>query len=108
MNSKSTLIRARWLIPNPSDGRVLEDYGVLCIDVCIAWIGPWSERAPAPPKAEQVELTGHALCPGFVNSHTHAPMPSPRLDYQPIGVRHIGRISENIEWRGLAHLNAGH
>ena len=74
MNSKSTLIRARWLIPNPSDGRVLEDYGVLCIDGCIAWIGPWSERTPAPPKTEQVELTGHALCPGFVNSHTHAPM----------------------------------
>ena len=74
MISTPTLIRARWLIPNPTEGRVLDDYGVQCSDGRIDWIGPWSERPPAEPKTEQVELTGHALCPGFVNSHTHAPM----------------------------------
>jgi imidazolonepropionase len=45
-----------------TDAAVVADFGT------ISWIGP---RADAPPCDEQCDLSGRAVVPGFVDSHSH-------------------------------------
>jgi 5-methylthioadenosine/S-adenosylhomocysteine deaminase len=69
-----TIIKARWVIPVVPEGQVLEDHALLISGDRIDAIIPSSEL-PTDAGAERlVDLPGHALIPGLVNAHTHAPM----------------------------------
>lgn len=74
MLQSDTIIKARWTIPVIPEGQVLEDYSVMVTDGRIEAILPNSEL-PAEFEARQtVDLPNHALIPGLINAHTHAPM----------------------------------
>lgn len=68
-----TLIFADHLIPILPHGAVLADSAIAIEDGWIRAILPAAE-AGAIEAPEVVRLPGHALLPGFVNAHGHAPM----------------------------------
>ncbi len=69
-----TLIHAEWIIPVVPEGEVLEKHAIAIDAGRIIEILP-SRDATAKYTAESVvELEGHALIPGLINSHTHAAM----------------------------------
>lgn len=68
-----TLIHAGHIIPVVPRGAVLEDHSLAITDGRISAILPRAE-AEAIEAAAVLELPGHALLPGFINSHGHAPM----------------------------------
>ncbi|KAA3621488.1 MAG: TRZ/ATZ family hydrolase [Proteobacteria bacterium] len=67
-------IHARWVIPVRPAGSVLENHVVVINDGRIIDILPARDaRARYSPK-EWLDRPRHALVPGLVNAHTHAPM----------------------------------
>jgi len=73
-NTVDTLIHAQWVIPVEPHGQVLENHSVAINRDRIEHLLP-SEQARCELSARDiVELPGHALIPGLVNSHTHAAM----------------------------------
>lgn len=69
-----TLIDARWVLPVEPVGAVLPGHSVAIRDGLIAAVAPTSE-AHARYRAERhFDLRRHALIPGLINLHTHAPM----------------------------------
>jgi 5-methylthioadenosine/S-adenosylhomocysteine deaminase len=69
-----TLIDARWVIPVKPAGRVLDDHCVAVRDARIVAVLPRTQAQAAYHAAERISLPRHALIPGMVNLHTHAPM----------------------------------
>ena len=68
------LLDASWVIPVKPAGCVLNNHAIAVCDGKIVALGTLQEmNAKFIPK-EKVHLNGHALVPGFVNAHTHAPM----------------------------------
>ncbi len=67
------LIHAGWVVPVVPEGAVLESHSVAISDGIIRAILPRAE-AEGKQADEIVDLPGHALLPGLVNSHGHAAM----------------------------------
>jgi 5-methylthioadenosine/S-adenosylhomocysteine deaminase len=53
---------------------LIEDGAVAVADGQIVAVGAASDLIPAYPAAEQIDARGHAVMPGLINCHTHAPM----------------------------------
>jgi 5-methylthioadenosine/S-adenosylhomocysteine deaminase len=68
------LIEARWVIPVEPDGAVLEQHAVVVNAGRIIDILPSAQAASEYRATKHKKLTGHALIPGLVNTHTHAAM----------------------------------
>ncbi len=73
MTQADTLIHAGHIIPVVPRGEVLENHSLAIADGRISAILP-REQAQTITAAEVLDLPGHALFPGFVNSHGHAAM----------------------------------
>ncbi|NOQ35716.1 MAG: TRZ/ATZ family hydrolase [Methylococcaceae bacterium] len=74
MINVDTLIYARWVIPVSPETKTLEYHCLAINDGRIVDLLP-SEMAAQKYTAHTVEkLLNHALIPGLINSHTHAPM----------------------------------
>ena len=69
-----TLIHARWVIPVEPAGQVLEEHSIGIVNGRIAVIAPQAEARSQITADEVLEMPGHALIPGLVNTHTHAAM----------------------------------
>lgn len=68
------LLHARWVIPVEPEGAVYSDHALAVHGGRIVDVLP-SARATACYRAREVErLDRHALIPGLVNAHVHAPM----------------------------------
>ncbi len=67
-------IDARWIIPVTAPGLVLERHSLLVNGGDIVDILPREEAGRRYAARQVVELDHHALAPGLVNAHTHAPM----------------------------------
>ncbi|NIR60869.1 MAG: TRZ/ATZ family hydrolase [Gammaproteobacteria bacterium] len=74
MEPVDTLIEARWVVPVEPDGAVREDHAVAVRNGRIAAVLPRDEARSRYDPAAIVQLQAHALIPGLVNAHTHAPM----------------------------------
>jgi imidazolonepropionase len=68
------------------DGSALRDLGVVADGAVvlegerIAWLGPTAELPPLPAGAEVLDVSGKAVLPGFVDSHTHLIFAGSRAD----------------------------
>jgi len=69
-----TLISAGYTIPVRPDRVLYEDYSVAVDGDRIVAVLPRADAERRWVDAQRVELPGHALLPGLVNSHTHTPM----------------------------------
>lgn len=67
------VIHAEWILPLEPADAVLADHAVAIRDGDIISVLPRQE-ALTLDCAERVDLPGHALIPGLVNAHGHAPM----------------------------------
>ncbi len=67
------VIHAEWILPLEPADAVLADHAVAIRDGDIVSVLPRQE-ALAIDTDERVDLPGHALIPGLVNAHGHAPM----------------------------------
>ncbi len=74
MSTVDTVINARWVIPVDLSDSVLEHHSIALSVNRIHSILPTSDAKRRFEDAEQVQLTTHAVIPGFVNAHTHAAM----------------------------------
>ena len=68
------LLAPDWIVTVDASDRVLEDHVIAVRDGRIADILPRAEAEPRYPDLHPVELPGHALMPGLINTHTHAAM----------------------------------
>jgi imidazolonepropionase len=77
-------------VTGPGEGRkggpAMRDLGVIAAGAAvldgerIAWLGPTAELPPLPPGAEVLDVTGKAVLPGLVDSHTHLIFAGSRAD----------------------------
>jgi 5-methylthioadenosine/S-adenosylhomocysteine deaminase len=74
MELVDTLISARWVIPVEPDTRVLEQHSVAVRAGRIVGIAPTDVARERYSADQQFDRPHHALLPGLVNAHTHAPM----------------------------------
>jgi len=68
-----TIINASWVIPVDPDNRILPNHSILIEAGRIVAILP-SQQVVEFQARKTVDLPGHALLPGFINTHTHAAM----------------------------------
>ena len=68
------IIHARWIIPVEPGHPVLTDHSLAIQGERIAAILPTAEWRSRLTARSELDLSGHALLPGFVNVHTHAAM----------------------------------
>ena len=68
------LLHARWLLPMNGPQQVLEHYSLAISGERIVDIGLRAELQQRFSPAREIELDNHALMPGLVNAHGHAPM----------------------------------
>jgi len=74
MQAVDTLLQARWIIPVEPENRVLDNHALVIRQGRILDILPTEQAKTRYTAAECIELPTHALIPGLVNAHTHAPM----------------------------------
>jgi 5-methylthioadenosine/S-adenosylhomocysteine deaminase len=74
METADLLIEARWVIPVNPANTALERHSVAVRDGRILAVLPTGEAQGRYSAAERVSLPRHALIPGLINLHTHAPM----------------------------------
>ncbi|MGY0215949.1 TRZ/ATZ family hydrolase [Endozoicomonadaceae bacterium StTr2] len=74
MSEIDTLIHARWIIPVNSSRDILEHHSLAVHDGRILAILPRAEAEQQYQPKQIKDLQGHALIPGFVNTHGHAAM----------------------------------
>ena len=74
MNTIDTLVHARWVIPVEPTGVVLEHHSIAIEDGAIRDVFPTAEDPPRYSARAVVDLPTHAVIPGLINAHTHAPM----------------------------------
>lgn len=72
--SERQLINARWVVPVEPAGAVLERHAVVVQAGRIEAVLPAAQAAERYPGCARIDLPGHALIPGLVNTHTHAAM----------------------------------
>ncbi len=69
-----TLINARWVIPVEPDDTVLDHHSIAIRDGKIVALLPTAEANKKYQAKDIIDLPHHALIPGLINAHTHAPM----------------------------------
>lgn len=69
-----TLIHARWILPTDGTRTLLEHHSLAIANDRIMAILPTPEARQQLKAHAVVELTDHALIPGFINAHGHTPM----------------------------------
>jgi len=74
MERIDTLLSASWVIPVEPAGEVLADHCVAIHRGRILSVLPGPDGQARYQADTEVHLDGHALIPGFVNTHTHAAM----------------------------------
>jgi len=74
MKTIESLLHPDWIICVDDENRVLKDHSLAIDDGKIIDILPTAEANQAYTAEHTHILTGHALIPGLINSHTHAPM----------------------------------
>lgn len=68
------LIEPEWLIPIEPDASVLEGHAVAVHEGAIIAVLPAEQARQRYQADDHVQLPGHALLPGLINSHVHNPM----------------------------------
>jgi 5-methylthioadenosine/S-adenosylhomocysteine deaminase len=94
MTTVDSLIYPRWIIPVEPAGAIYQKHALAIDSGRILDILPAAQAAERYQANQIVELPAHALIPGFVNAHTHAPMSLLRgladdLSLQPWLQQHI-------------------
>jgi 5-methylthioadenosine/S-adenosylhomocysteine deaminase len=74
MQQVDTIIHARWVIPVEPAGVVLDDHSLVIHDGRIEAIRPSNTVLEHYQATTEHHLPNHALIPGLINAHTHAPM----------------------------------
>ncbi len=74
MQQICTLIDASWIIPVVPANKVFEDHSLAISKDKIVDILPRSEASKKYKADKYIDLHGHALIPGLINTHTHAAM----------------------------------
>lgn len=74
MQQVDTIIDAGWVIPVEPSNTILENHSLVIDHGRIINILPSSDAASQYESSQHQKLTGHALIPGFINTHTHAAM----------------------------------
>jgi 5-methylthioadenosine/S-adenosylhomocysteine deaminase len=74
MDSVDLLIHARWVIPVEPHAIIHEHHAVAIRDGRIVALLPSAEARSRFSAEETIELSGHVLIPGLINTHTHAAM----------------------------------
>ncbi|MDT8397672.1 MAG: TRZ/ATZ family hydrolase [Pseudomonadales bacterium] len=69
-----TVIHARWIIPMTRQGIILSHHSLIIKNRKIAAIVPTSEAKSRYQARYEYQLDSHALIPGLINAHGHAPM----------------------------------
>lgn len=69
-----TIIKARWIIPVDDSKQILENHALVINHGHILDISPCESVEQQFNPTELINLTGHAIIPGLINSHTHACM----------------------------------
>jgi len=68
------LISGGLVVTLDDDWTLIEEGAVAVAGGAIVAVGPAAELAPAYRAAERIDASGHAVLPGLINCHTHAPM----------------------------------
>lgn len=74
MRQAETILLPEWVIPVSKPGEALEQHAVVLDQGKIIAVMPSDEVPQSYQANETVDLSGHALIPGLVNSHSHAAM----------------------------------
>ncbi|WP_444936277.1 TRZ/ATZ family hydrolase [Microbulbifer sp. JMSA004] len=69
-----TLIHARWIIPVVPEKKVYENCSLAIEKGKISALVPTAEASIRFKAKDEVDLGQHALIPGLINTHNHAPM----------------------------------
>ena len=99
-----TLIHPGWIVPVIPHGTILENHSIALTGDRISALLPRRE-ADAIVAGQVLELPGHALLPGLINSHGHAAMTLLRgyADDQPL----MPWLEQHIWPLEAAHVSAG-
>lgn len=74
MQTVDTLVHARWIVPVEPAGRYYERHSLAVQEGRILDLLPTEQARATYTAPTQHTFAEHALVPGFVNAHTHAPM----------------------------------
>jgi len=74
MQQVDSIIHARWVIPVEPAGMALDDHSLVIHDGRIESIRPTKTVLEHYQASTEHHLPQHALIPGLINAHTHAPM----------------------------------
>lgn len=74
MKHVDTVLNARWLIPIEPCNTVYDNHSLVIHEGKIVDILASANVAEKYSAKEMIDLSSHAILPGFVNAHTHSPM----------------------------------
>lgn len=74
MTDADLIIHAPWIIPVQPSGVTLDNHSVVIRDSLILDVLPTDDAKRQYQAKQNINLSHHALLPGFVNAHTHSPM----------------------------------
>ncbi|MDR3385837.1 MAG: TRZ/ATZ family hydrolase [Rudaea sp.] len=108
MRSVDHILEARWVVPVEPHGVVFEHHAVAIAGGMIAEMLPLAAAREKYAHAKRVDLSGHALIPGLVNTHTHNAMTLMRglADDLPLMVwlqEHIWPAEAKVMGAGFVH-----
>lgn len=73
-NSSDQIIHAKWIITCEANNEVLENHALVIENEKIIDILPSAKVSEKYSTTKEEYFNSHAICPGFINTHTHVPM----------------------------------